>query len=388
VPVKVAADEPTSAPTVDEVRRIAAIANPVLRNLEITQSYWRLAVAHAERTGAGANWCAYATWASRQAGSTIRGEDLVDRLERDLGRRRWLLHPFRSCWRVLLRRGLFQSDTRLGRLTAELHTPFDAFERASAAVALGNLKVFAEIGLEFARYLELDADDRGAFERFVERLSPGDPPGGQRYLRQAFVHYDLVRRSAGESGDAELELLANLEVGLHEQTRLQPQIRAALDAAFETQEDLGRRALVALFPSSAAWWPLVRRPVEAAVGAFAAAVQRAGERLARELITESLMVLSLPGRTLALGANLADPYPEQLASPRNRELLELLTRFEPRPPADDGCGARDWGDLSQRMHYIVHLFTAFHLHPELFDAPFTAEQVAVFGRGEVPGGSL
>jgi hypothetical protein len=40
------------------------------------------------------------------------------------------------------------------------------------------------------------------------------------------------------------------------------------------------------------------------------------------------------------------------------------------------------------MHYIVHLFCAFHLHEELFRPPFTPEQVASFGRGVVPDGEL
>ena len=62
-----------------------------------------------------------------------------------------MLHPIATLWRRLLRRGLFQRETRIGRLTHELHTPFDAFERASDAVARGNLKVFEEIGLQFAR---------------------------------------------------------------------------------------------------------------------------------------------------------------------------------------------------------------------------------------------
>ena len=43
-----------------------------------------------------------------------------------------------------------------GRITARLHTPFDAIELASDAVARGNLKVFEEIGYEFARYLAGD----------------------------------------------------------------------------------------------------------------------------------------------------------------------------------------------------------------------------------------
>src|SRR5512133_1874541 len=143
----------TRAPSPDDVRRISAIENPVIRNLEITECYSRLAAALAARTGEGANWCTFATWASRQAGRTIRGEDLQDELARSLVGGRWLVHPIRTLWRRLLRRGLFNRATRLGRLTSELHTPFDAFERASEAVARGNKKVFDEIGLEFARYL-------------------------------------------------------------------------------------------------------------------------------------------------------------------------------------------------------------------------------------------
>ena len=103
--------------------------------------------AFAERGDRCSNWCTFATWASRQAGRTIRGEDLLAQLERELGRDAELLHPFASFWRALVRRGLFQPSTRLGRLTARLHTPFDAFELASDAVARGNRKVFEEIGL-------------------------------------------------------------------------------------------------------------------------------------------------------------------------------------------------------------------------------------------------
>ena len=136
-----------SVPTVDEIQRIVAIQSLVIRNLEITYCYARLAAACATRHGEGANWCTYATWASRQAGLTIRGEDLLGHLERRLGERRWVFHPVATLWRALLRRGLFQPETRIGRLTHALHTPFDAFERASDAVARGNLKVFEEIGL-------------------------------------------------------------------------------------------------------------------------------------------------------------------------------------------------------------------------------------------------
>ena len=68
-------------------------------------------------------------------------------------------------------------------------------------------------------------------ERFLDGLRPGDPPDGQRYLRQAFAHYERQRVERDPKAHAELGVLANLEIGLHEQTRLQPQIREALDAA-------------------------------------------------------------------------------------------------------------------------------------------------------------
>ena len=84
----------------------------------------------------------------------------------------------------------------------------------------------------------------------------------------------------------------------------------------------------------------------------------------------------------ALAAN-----PGELAEPTDPG-LELLARFEPVPPARDDCGARDWSNLHQRMHYIVHLFRAFHLREQLSGPPFNADQVATFSRGVIPEGEL
>jgi hypothetical protein len=353
-------------PDVAEVQRIAAIENPVIRNLEITECYAQLAAGMATRAGACSNWCTYATWASRQAGATIRGEDLGDELERELGRDAELAHPLTSLWRWLIRRGLFQRQTWLGRLMADLHTPFDAFERASDAVADGNRKVFAEIGLHFARYLhETDvslAAGSPAFERFLDSFTPGEPPDGQRYLRQAFTHYQREHAEPDPTLRAQLIVLANLEIGLHEQTRLQPQIRAAIDAAIP-QRDLG--------------WRLLRRKL-----------QRELSELSRSVITSCFMVLTLPGAVLALGRNLDMPFPKDLRSPDDQELAALLARYEPVAPAIDDCAAHDWSELTQRMHYIAHLFRAFHEDSQLTAAPFTPQQVAQFRAGVIPEGDL
>ena len=70
-------------PTVADVERIAALGDPVLRNLQITQCYCELSRLFAARTGGEpANWCTFATWASKQAGQTIRKEDLRRAFER------------------------------------------------------------------------------------------------------------------------------------------------------------------------------------------------------------------------------------------------------------------------------------------------------------------
>jgi hypothetical protein len=366
------ASSPTpDPPTPDEVQRIVAIADPVLRNLEITACYSRLAAGVAARGEECSNWCTFATWASRQAGRTIRGEDLLAGLEHELGRDAELLHPVDALWRALVRRGLFRRDTRLGRLVADLHTPFDAFELASDAVARGNRKVFAEVGLHFARYLhECDADvrpDSAPFSAFLDGLRPGEPPEGQRLLRQAFARYQQQRVEPDPNRRAELVVLANLEIGLHEQTRLQPEIGEALDAAATTGERLSGG--------------VVRR-------LLGAVVQRGLTRLTREVITRSFMVLTLPGAVLALGRNLDAPFPEALRTPTNSELEELLARFEPAAGALDDCGAEDWAQLTQRMHYIAHLFRAYHQIPALASAPFTAAQLERIRAGVVPDGEL
>src|SRR5262249_19104655 len=72
---------PVPCPSVSEVDEIAAAADPVLRNLRITLAYHDLSAALSARLGPGANWCTFATWASRQAGHTIRGEDLARKID-------------------------------------------------------------------------------------------------------------------------------------------------------------------------------------------------------------------------------------------------------------------------------------------------------------------
>jgi hypothetical protein len=372
--------EVTSAPTVDTVAAIAAMHNPVLRNLQITQCYAELSAAMRARTSDAADWCAFATWASRQAGSTIRGEDLIATLDRILGERSWVTAPMAAVARVLLRKGLFQPDTWLGRLTSNIHTPFDAFERASAEVADGNLKVFAEIGREFARFIATVPpdvrEDSPDFLAFAAGLRLGPPPGGQDLLREAFAHYQRQRREPDVSARAAWILLANLKIGLHEQTRLQAEIVAAVDAPIATAEALAPHL---------SW--------------FARRIRKEAVKVTQEAVTRVLMTLSIPldsharsGQaavltTLALGCDLDAPVPQRLQA-AHPFLDALVKRYDPCAAGSTACAAKDWCDLPQRMHYIVHLFRAYADSAALFSAPFTPEQVTSFRAGIIPTGNL
>jgi hypothetical protein len=380
------------APGVGQVERIAALGNPVIRNLEITECYSDLSAAMRPRTNGAADWCTFATWASKQAGSTIRGEDLLEAFDRHLGRRTWIAAPLGSLSRVLLRKGLLQPNTRLGQLASHIHTPFDAFERASAHVAEGNLKVFAEIGREFARFMATVAPDARPdapeFLAFAARLRPGPPPDGQDLLKEAFGHYQQQRSETDPAARASWILLANLKIGLHEQTRLQPQISAAVDAPLVTAADLGARVIHLLLPSSRRWPRMVHGPVATTVGWMARRVSREAVKVTRAVVTESMMVLTLPNGVLALGRDLDAPVPTPLGGPPPPFLDGLTREYDPCSPGGIACAAEDWCDLRQRMHYIVHLFRAYAAEASLFSRPFTPEQVATFRAGRIPAGSL
>jgi hypothetical protein len=62
----------------DQANRIVALeSQPVLRNLLITQCYHDLSCEIARVLGAtNANWCTYATWASKTAGRFIRNDEV------------------------------------------------------------------------------------------------------------------------------------------------------------------------------------------------------------------------------------------------------------------------------------------------------------------------
>lgn len=367
---------PTTTPSVAEIERIAALADPVVRNLHITQAYHELSAAFAARTGPQANWNTFATWASKQAGQTIRQEDLTrlhalitDAAPNLVGAFDGLLDRFDHVESVV--QGL--------RLDDALDHIFDggrALSQASDAIARGNLKVFAEIGSEFARFLAmLDGEQTYRPEllaAFTAELEPGEAPDGQDLLRQAFTHYYQALFATDVKVRAELMYLANIEIGFHEQTRLQPEIKEAMNAVIEVLPDV--HGLNHSFGLLQKMLPAMQTMI-------------ASE--ARLAVTRFLMTLGLPaGRLLRLGADLRADFAELLQTLHNTELRALLARVTPRPDDLRGSGASDWADLQERMHFIASMFRIYHQDAGLLQPPFSVQQVQLIKQGRQPGGPL
>lgn len=365
--------------TIPEVARIAEMTDPVLRNLQITQSYHELSLEMSNRLGPCANWCTFATWASRQAGQTIRREDLHAALENRLAAIPALSEALSDIADAAMLKGAAMDKHRIGKLVWEIIDPKAAMNRASDAVARGNQKVYAEIAREFARFIETCGNDL-AYEtahinRFCDALKPGGPPDGQQYLKQAFQRYYEAFFEPDKKKKAESILLANIEIGFHEQTRLQPEIREALDASVLNARQIRLSLIQTLFPEQGwlhylgDWFrSLFNRPtpLDRAIGAY---TDFAGRHI-RLFLTASMMELGFPkGVRLQLGKDLKAGFPPDLQHLTNPDLIALLKKIDPTPDSLAETGAMDWSSLYDRLHFIADMFRCYHETQELVSEP-------------------
>lgn len=380
-------------PTTADVEAIAASTDPVLRNLHITQGYHELAQATASLTGSGANWCAFATWASKQAGLTIRSEDLERTADDILGSP--LVRAGLERVLVLAVKHARLDLSGIRDLVRRTIDPAAVMRKASDAVSRGNLKVYAEIGHEFARWLQACraevAVDGPANAAFRNQLREGDPPDGQRLLRDAFRAFAHARSATDDDARHEWMLYGNLCVGLHEQTRLQPEIAESLDAAIDAPA-IKQRLLAALLPgvwlkvrATVGRWLGMPLPLDGAIDDLLRAVQAE----IRRVLTATLMTIHMPrGEVVRLGDDVRAMPDERLRALVNPELVALVGRFDTRVGDTVGSGAEDWASLPQRMHFITELFRSWHERAALYDPPFTEAQLAQLAAGQRPAGTL
>ncbi|MBL9104057.1 MAG: cyclic nucleotide-binding domain-containing protein [Myxococcales bacterium] len=351
----------------DECEAVAHTPNLVLRNLRITQMYHRLSQELALLIGRDdANWCTFACNASKTAGYSIRREELP---LHDL-----LTAAGRSPALAALGRGVIAlvDRTDLPALAAEV------LDAVSAAISAGNLKVYAELAPVFARFVAgfhaVASPDPARLAALTADLRRGPSElGGQDLLGEALAHYHAAMFEPSAKRKAELILLGNCKIGLHEQTRLQPNIAEALAAPLT----VGLRALPRGRLAARLEGELLRR----VTGVW------------RRLVTDSMMTLRLPYGAVRLGADLPGAarmrlYADTLQSLEHPELRRFVARFDRSGPDMRGSRARDWGDLDDRMNFIVNLFRSRQKNLELFDQPFLFDQRQEIDGGRVPAGAL
>ena len=205
------------------------MTDPVLRNLWITQRYHEFALQLRDAgTGEDATWCAFAVWASKTAGATIRGEVLPARAKQllvDNAIARPVLDRFNHGLTGLALRHL--SHDHLAQAVEAISAD------VSIQIALGNVLVFAELAPLFAAFLDASASQPATPEELVADLAPAlvalESAEDAATLEAAFSAYGQAL--FGPTDRAALILQANTLAVAHEQRRLQPAIAAALNAA-------------------------------------------------------------------------------------------------------------------------------------------------------------
>ncbi|MBZ0303468.1 MAG: hypothetical protein K8J31_27255, partial [Anaerolineae bacterium] len=65
-----------------------------------------------------------------------------------------------------------------------------------------------------------------------------------------------------------------------------------------------------------------------------------------------------------------------------------LEKFDPTPDSTRDTGTIDWSNLPDRLHFILDLFRCYHEASNLFEPPFTTEQVTTLKAGRLPDGRL
>jgi hypothetical protein len=366
-----------------EIERIGRLQDAPLRNLLITQTYCDLSHGLATVTGAGnANWSSFATWASKTAGQTIRGDEVpreVAALLRDEAHLEAHLANLKRRRPVLL---WIKADLDVFDIARAV------IAEVSQQIAVGNLKVFAELAPLFARFFHTFSDPRRrtteALQAFVAQLKPGPAASdGQDSLKVAFTSYFAAASATTSKERAELILYGNLLIGLHEQTRLQPNIKAAIDAPLSPQ-------VYKKLAAGSIWaWPGFHTLFGWQVKLMLHAIQDPWERI----VTRHMMRLTMPnGGSMALGQDVtlagSRAFPLDLDPLHHPDLIALIRTYDPNLETLKGSGARNWTNLGNRMAFIADLFRSRQCTTSMFDPPFNPTQVEMFRGGRIPTGPL
>lgn len=363
-----------------DIERIVKLENAPIRNLWITQRYHTLMGMLAGVIGEdNANWSTFATWASKTAGQSIRGEEVPAELRQLLAEEMKLQQRISSS---------LHFPAALTPHFDPLDVPRAVLDEVGRQIAIGNLLVFQELAPLFAVFCRTFSEPSKLREAelagFVQKLRSGPvTENGQDHLKTAFTAYFAAAQASKAKEKAEYTLYGNLLIGLHEQTRLQAYIAGALDAPFV------ERTYEALLERQADWIEWIARPTfKTLLKLMRIELEARWERLA----TRYLMRLALPnGQSLGLGVDIpvgARPFPAVLTPLEYEHLRKLVASYDLHLDTLRGSGARNWTDLGNRMAFIADLFRSRQQDRDLYKQPFSDAQLAVLRQGRMPEGPL
>jgi hypothetical protein len=361
------------------VEDIGAEENPVLRNLLITQRYHELAVQLRDAgIGEDATWCAFAVWASKTAGATIRGDVLPERAHE-------AIMESEEVQSVLKEFNHGIAGWALNHLSHDhLSQAVDGVTKdVSGAIAEGNVMVFRELAPVFTQLLAAHESTQPpspeatakAFAATESNLAGAAETSG---VATAFAGYRAALFSPHCS--APMILQANTLAVAHEQQRLQPAIEQALDAAIsDTLRKVFVDDVVCHVPTAEA-----RRVLDGLTGELCRVLDEAWDTA----LTEAIMQLVTATETLDLRDDVPPlggvMFPPALADLSGTEAAAAVGAWDKTNGTGAPSGARDWAELPERMNFIVNLFRSRQRDPDLFNPPFTPEQLTVLNQGEVP----
>jgi hypothetical protein len=331
------------------------------------------------------NWCSFATWASKTAGRFIRLDGVDEQIHAavqdtlgSVGSTNTVRNSLRH-----LPGGVDFVAERVAEAAKELAA------ETSAAVAAGNLTVFAELAPLFSAMVivmdEANTGNRVMADHVIASLQPGPTSqGGQDLLRRAGSDYFEARTLTDPRRKAELMLRANAQVGAHEQIRLQPYIHKAMTTS------LADRVTARIHEKlRGAATESAGRRLSALLDARLRPYRTALEQGWLQIVTSYLMTLELPDGILRLGRDLPSApgkpvFPADLTDLRDAELLRILRIYRAGGVNAHGSGATEWSNLSDRMRYILELFRSRQQDQSLFDPPFDRAARDAIQRGIVP----
>jgi hypothetical protein len=356
----------------DYIQSVIDRDNLVVRNLQVTQGYFRISNAMKKYVSSkNVNWTSFATHASKTAGQALRHELMPGLLKSSMLRMGGYENTF-----MFFNEGLGSVEPELSE--DQNSRLGEAFRHVSLLISDGNITVFDELAMPFTNFINYFKDDwdydQGKLETFLdENLVPGPlSEGGQDYLREAFTSYYKARYETRAKAKAEYVLTGNLLVGLHEQTRLQPQIEQAMAVPLELFSKDSKTP--GLKQDAGKFSPLMS-------GVIAKA------------FTQMMMLITLPSRDLKLGETVIAPtgvanFPIDLLEIENPRCLELVRMFETSQDTLSGSGAGNWSSLEDRMSFVVDFFRSHQQYKRMWDSPFTEEQANVIESGHFPAGPL